>query len=322
LVDTVIFIGAPVPSNREHWQLMRTVVAGKMFNVYSENDLLLAFLYRATSIQLGVAGLQEIKGIDGVENINLSSQVQGHMRYAKLLAKIIARCGVPVVKGTDGPIEEDDDIKLSDSDRDNATLIDLDGLNIGGSSSTNQDDPPPKYTPRPEPRQSMAQPSWQRSTVSRSQASVVSANQDLLGLDLSDFSTPSASTTAQTTAKTTSQAVIQSRPAPNPPRLERSAHPSPRQATLPSAERPSPAYAAPTRTMSSASAPAVPPSQMPAHQRLTPPALTSSHSYSVADHADDDSDEEGGMGIRMVDNDDGGLEYCDPTPMEEGFGWR
>src|SRR5690349_2715485 len=113
LVDTVVFIGAPVPSNKQHWQIMRTVVSVKMFNVYSENDYLLAFLYRATSIQLGVAGLQEIKDIEGVENLNLSGEVQGHMRYAKLIGKILARCGVPVTKGADGPIEEDEDaIKL------------------------------------------------------------------------------------------------------------------------------------------------------------------------------------------------------------------
>jgi hypothetical protein len=39
---------------------------------------------------------------------------------------------------------------------------------------------------------------------------------------------------------------------------------------------------------------------------------------------DESSDEEGGMGIRMVDNDDaaGGLEYCDPAALEEGSRWR
>jgi hypothetical protein len=38
---------------------------------------------------------------------------------------------------------------------------------------------------------------------------------------------------------------------------------------------------------------------------------------------DDSSDEEGRMGIRMVDNDDaGGLEYFDPASLEEGSRWR
>lgn len=68
LIDTVVLIGAPVPSNRNHWLMMRSVVGGKMFNVYSENDFILAFMYRATSIQLGIAGLQEIQEVEGVNN--------------------------------------------------------------------------------------------------------------------------------------------------------------------------------------------------------------------------------------------------------------
>lgn len=119
LVDTVVFIGAPVPSNRNHWQMMRSVVAGKMFNVYSENDYILAFLYRATSIQLGIAGLQAVEDIEGVENIDLSQQVLGHLRYSGLIAQILRRCGFADIRGGEGPIEKektDDEIKLQDLD--------------------------------------------------------------------------------------------------------------------------------------------------------------------------------------------------------------
>ncbi|KAJ9152056.1 YSIRK family gram-positive signal peptide [Pleurostoma richardsiae] len=107
LVDTVVLVGAPVPSSREHWLAMRSVVAGRMFNVYSENDYILAFLYRATSVQLGVAGLQAIRGVGGVENLNLSPEVEGHLRYPELIPKILTRCGFPGVKGGEGPIERD-----------------------------------------------------------------------------------------------------------------------------------------------------------------------------------------------------------------------
>ncbi|KAK3329533.1 hypothetical protein B0H66DRAFT_28974 [Apodospora peruviana] len=143
LVDTVVFIGAPVPSNSQHWQLMRSVVSGKIYNVYSENDYLLAFLYRATSIQLGVAGLQAIHDIEGVENIDLSEEVQGHMRYSDNIAKILDRCGFPVVEGAAGPIEKEldgeDGIALDDLEREKTgTLIDFGDLAIV--------DPPPSYT--------------------------------------------------------------------------------------------------------------------------------------------------------------------------------
>ncbi|RYP73814.1 hypothetical protein DL771_003392 [Monosporascus sp. 5C6A] len=135
LVDTVVLIGAPVPSNPAHWKLMRTVVTGKMFNVYSANDLILAFLYRATSAQLGIAGLSAIStngdGIEGVENLDLSGEVQGHLRYPGLIAKILTRCGFPNVRGGEGTIEkEGDDAEIGLHDRDLApsgNLIDYEG---------------------------------------------------------------------------------------------------------------------------------------------------------------------------------------------------
>ncbi|RYP83303.1 hypothetical protein DL770_005420 [Monosporascus sp. CRB-9-2] len=135
LVDTVVLIGAPVPSNPAYWQLMRTVVAGKMFNVYSANDLILAFLYRATSAQLGIAGLSAISsngdGIEGVENLDLSGEVQGHLRYPGLIAKILTRCGFPDVRDGEGTIErERDDAEIRLHDRDlvpSGSLIDYEG---------------------------------------------------------------------------------------------------------------------------------------------------------------------------------------------------
>ncbi|WQF87325.1 Putative alpha/Beta hydrolase [Colletotrichum destructivum] len=116
LVDTVVLIGAPVPSNREHWQVLRSVVSGRIVNVYSETDYILGFLYRATSLQLGIAGLQEVKDIERVENLNLSSEVSGHLRYPSLIAKILTRCGFPNVKGGNGAIEKDEDIKITDQE--------------------------------------------------------------------------------------------------------------------------------------------------------------------------------------------------------------
>lgn len=126
LVETVVFIGAPIPSNRNHWQMMRSVVAGKMFNVFSENDYILAFLYRATSIQLGIAGLQAVDDLEGVENLDLSEEVKGHLRYPDLVAQILTKCGFPDIKGGEGPIEKEE-IKLEDVDcaSKDGTLIDL-----------------------------------------------------------------------------------------------------------------------------------------------------------------------------------------------------
>jgi hypothetical protein len=75
--------------------------------VYSENDYILAFLYRATSIQFGVAGLQQIADVEGVENLDLSKEVSGHLRYPELIGKILKRSGFEGIKVEDTDIEEE-----------------------------------------------------------------------------------------------------------------------------------------------------------------------------------------------------------------------
>jgi pimeloyl-ACP methyl ester carboxylesterase len=321
LVDTVIFIGAPVPSNRQHWQMIRSVVSGKMFNVYSENDYLLAFLYRATSVQLGVAGLQEIKDIEGVENLNLSDEVQGHMRYAKIIAKILAKCGVPVITGAEVPIEDDEDvIKLNDLDKDNANLIELDALDLTGPPKKSHTAPPPGYTAPSQPRQPAIQGNKQRTAVTRIAPSAVPVNRDLLGLDLLDTPSPSPSAAVKP-ADPVPQ--TQNRPQTNPglPKSIPSEEFSTKSMMSKGFDRPQPAYDTPKPTVSSISPPPAPASQIPAPQKPASPVLTSSYSHPAEDD-EDDSDEDGGMGIKMVDNDDG-LEYCDPTPIDDEYSsWR
>lgn len=105
LVESVVFIGAPVPSNSSYWRVMRSVVSGKVINVFSENDYILAFMYRTTSIQFGVAGLQAIRDVASVENLDLSEEGSGHLRYPDLIGKILKREGFPGIKVEDADIE-------------------------------------------------------------------------------------------------------------------------------------------------------------------------------------------------------------------------
>lgn len=115
LIENVVFIGSPVPSNSNNWRVMRSVVSGKVFNVYSEDDYILAFLYRATSIQFGVAGLQKIENLEGIENMDLSKEVSGHLRYPEILGKILKRTAIEHVLIDDTDIEKDDaEIQLQD----------------------------------------------------------------------------------------------------------------------------------------------------------------------------------------------------------------
>ncbi|KAK3321161.1 hypothetical protein B0T19DRAFT_444939 [Cercophora scortea] len=93
LVENAVMMGAPAPSDARAWCTMKSVVAGRLVNVYSENDYILGFLYRTSSVQYGVAGLQRIDGIDGVENVDVSAKVSGHLRYQFLVGSILKHIG-------------------------------------------------------------------------------------------------------------------------------------------------------------------------------------------------------------------------------------
>lgn len=93
LIESVVLIGAPAPSDASAWRAIRSVVAGRLVNVYSEKDYILAFLYRTSSVQLGVAGLQAIQNIKGVENVDVTSLVSGHLRYPYLVGSILENIG-------------------------------------------------------------------------------------------------------------------------------------------------------------------------------------------------------------------------------------
>ncbi|KAI5853584.1 hypothetical protein BZA05DRAFT_323199, partial [Tricharina praecox] len=80
LVENVVLMGSPVPATKSAWERIRMVVSGRVVNVFSEQDYVLAFLYRTSSIQLGVAGLQKIE-VTGVENVDAGETVAGHLRY-------------------------------------------------------------------------------------------------------------------------------------------------------------------------------------------------------------------------------------------------
>ncbi len=93
LIESAVLIGAPTPSDTADWRTMRTAVSARLVNVYSENDYVLGFMYRTSSVQYGVAGLQKIEGLSGVESVNVSEDVKGHLRYRYLIGSILKKIG-------------------------------------------------------------------------------------------------------------------------------------------------------------------------------------------------------------------------------------
>lgn len=123
LVESVVLIGAPTPSTTSDWRVMRSVVANRLVNVYSENDYVLGFLYRTSSIQYGVAGLQKVEGIPSVENVDVSETVSGHLRYRYLVGSILKKIGfedidVKAVK------EEEDALQKMDEEERRKKIVD------------------------------------------------------------------------------------------------------------------------------------------------------------------------------------------------------
>lgn len=93
LVENAVLMGTPAPAETAVWCTMRSVVTGRLVNVYSENDYILGFLSRTSSFHYGVAGLQRVPGVDGVENVDISAKVSGHLRYQYLIGSILQHIG-------------------------------------------------------------------------------------------------------------------------------------------------------------------------------------------------------------------------------------
>jgi hypothetical protein len=93
LVESVVLMGAPAPSDSKSWRLIRSVVAARVVNVYSTEDYILGFLYRSTKLEFGVAGLQDVAGVHGIENADMSKLVNGHDKYRYLVGNILTKIG-------------------------------------------------------------------------------------------------------------------------------------------------------------------------------------------------------------------------------------
>ncbi|EJT79172.1 transmembrane and coiled-coil domain-containing protein 4 [Gaeumannomyces tritici R3-111a-1] len=108
LVENVVMMGVPAPADPVSWSNLRGAVAGRVINVYSEVDFMLAFLHRHSCTQFGIAGLQRIDKLAGVENVNASALITDHLRYHYLVGTILQELGfedVDAVKVSEREVE-------------------------------------------------------------------------------------------------------------------------------------------------------------------------------------------------------------------------
>jgi len=116
VVQDVYLLGAPVQSgSKSEWVMIRAAASGRVVNGYSGNDWVLGFLERGSTLNMGVAGLQGVEGVCGIENINLGEDkaggkeaiVEGHARYGEVMGMVLRECGL----GTFGGLEDEEVIK-------------------------------------------------------------------------------------------------------------------------------------------------------------------------------------------------------------------
>lgn len=96
LIESVFLLGAPTPCEDRDWRRIRAVVAGRIVNVYSQEDYILGFLYRTSSPQYGVAGLQVVEDVERIENYDATTLMggKGHTSYRYIAGQILRQVGV------------------------------------------------------------------------------------------------------------------------------------------------------------------------------------------------------------------------------------
>ena len=94
LIQNVYLFGSPVVANKDDYLRARMIVSGRFVNGYASNDWILGYLFRATSGGImRVAGLAPVEGIAGLENIDVTELVNGHMAYRAAMPKLLRKVG-------------------------------------------------------------------------------------------------------------------------------------------------------------------------------------------------------------------------------------
>ncbi|KAL4360543.1 hypothetical protein GQ457_04G020760 [Hibiscus cannabinus] len=90
LVERVVLLGAPIAIKGENWEAARKMVAGRFINAYSSNDWMLGVAFRASLLTQGLAGIQPVD-VQGIENVNVTDEIEGHSSYLWATRKILDR---------------------------------------------------------------------------------------------------------------------------------------------------------------------------------------------------------------------------------------
>ncbi|KAI0053398.1 DUF726-domain-containing protein [Auriscalpium vulgare] len=97
IVQDVFLMGATLTASQKTWMQVRSAASGRFVNAYARNDWVLNYLFRATSGSLStVAGLRPVENIPGLENVDVTDKIAGHMSYRTFMPLILDQLGFPV----------------------------------------------------------------------------------------------------------------------------------------------------------------------------------------------------------------------------------
>lgn len=109
LIQNVYMFGSPVVVNKDDYFRARSVVSGRFLNGYCSNDWILGYLFRMTAGGImRVAGLAPVEGVPGVENVDVSTTVKGHMAYRAAMPRLLREVGWEVESDEFTEIEDPD----------------------------------------------------------------------------------------------------------------------------------------------------------------------------------------------------------------------
>ncbi|EPX75270.1 DUF726 family protein [Schizosaccharomyces octosporus yFS286] len=107
VVENVYLFGTPVIFKRSSWLKASSVVAGRFVNGFKKNDWILGYLFRATSGGIGrVAGLRSIDDIPGMENIDVTDIVPGHLAYREVMPELLSIIGFELLNEEPDLVQE------------------------------------------------------------------------------------------------------------------------------------------------------------------------------------------------------------------------
>jgi len=126
LIQNVYLFGSPIVANKEEYLRVRTVISGRFVSGYASNDwilgtsistnhqfesvlIFLGYLFRATSGGImRVSGLAPVEGVPGLENIDVTKLVNGHMAYRAAMPRLLREVGWEVESDEFTEIEDPD----------------------------------------------------------------------------------------------------------------------------------------------------------------------------------------------------------------------